>query len=179
MSKIYIGFSTTSNPGSWLIRKASGTPYSHTFVMFHSAIFNRDMVCHAAKSFVHFLNFKKFQEHTKLVEMFGIEVTAAERVQIMSYCLDKAGAKYGFTTLLGIGLSIGLSKLGIKWSNPFSDGANSYICSEMISDICNILVNNFSPESRKLFPSINAERNGMKAIRDRVKMIQEARSVNK
>lgn len=169
MSKLYIGFSTTNGLLSWLIRKASGTNFSHTFISFHSGILGGDMVCHAAHGFVHFLNYEKFKKHAKVVEIYEFDISLADRFTVMKYCLDKAGSKYGFTTLFGIAIKLLLKRFNVNVANPFADGPNSYICSEMVNDICNLL----DSESRKLF--INAEENGMKAIRDRVKKMHEVK----
>ncbi len=146
---IIIGFSTskhTWSPIPKLIRAEEGTNYSHTYARFTSQSLQRTLVYHAARSFMHFLEFKRMQEHHEIIKEYLIPISEADKKKCLQYCVDMAGTNYGALQLLGMGIArvvnAAVEKLKLplpQISNPFADGEKTEVCSEAMGHILIIL----------------------------------------
>lgn len=180
MEKIVIGFSTHKkwNLFSETIRLVDKTPYSHTYCVFHSDSLQRDLVYHAAKSFLHFLSLENFLKDNKVLYEFEVSITPEQKVALMQLCVDKAGLKYGLLAVAGVGL-VKLAKLfGKDVENPFQDGGKTYYCSELVSCILDQLglkTNPVNPEDASvswLFKMLSQESVGEHSDRVKIKVVQ-------
>jgi hypothetical protein len=131
---IIIGFSRPkkSNILSNLIMKVIGSSFSHTYLSFRSESLNRNLIYQGNKKGLHFLNKDKFTKENQIVAFFSINLPKEKYIKALQSCVDHAGDQYGFLQLIGIGLSLLLSKVGIKWKNKYYRG---FICSEIVAQV--------------------------------------------
>lgn len=152
MEQITIGFSTHRkfNLFSWAIRTVDRTPFSHVYCIFKSESLNRNLVYHAARTFLHFLSLSNFEKDNITFYTFDIKVTLEQRKNLMQLCIDKAGISYGIKSVVGIALIKLLKNFNITISNPFADDSKTYFCSELVSYLLSKLdlkTNNTDPEN--------------------------------
>lgn len=129
--QIIIGFSTTKNPLSGMIRVIEKIPYSHTYIKFYSSKFKRDIVYHASKFGIQMLGSKRFGQHVKVIEEYTLEVSEDAYENMISYCIDFAGYPYAYLQLIGM-LFVKLFRLK---KNPFGNGRTALVCNEFAADV--------------------------------------------
>ena len=142
MRKITIGFSTSRSKfaiGAIIIRIFEGTKFSHTYMEFRSDSLFRSMIYQASHGLVNFMNEQVFDKDNVIIESFEVQVTDDQYNQILAFCIDCAGVKYGKLELIGIGIARIKAKLGFAETNPFSDGPRTFVCSELMGYVLNIL----------------------------------------
>lgn len=134
MRIIKIGFSTPKkrNIISKAIKKIMKTPFSHVYICFYSESLDRYIIYQGDKRGVHFINKTNFDKYNNIVIENDIFLTNAQYVRALQSCVDYSGQQYGFFQLIGLGISLLLSKIGIIWKNKFKQG---YICSEIVAQI--------------------------------------------
>lgn len=135
MHTVTIGFSKSKKPcaiGSKLIRWYMKTPYSHVYLKFKSTSLNRTLIYEAVGSGVRFIGESKWKEHAEEVQAFDIQINNDKYLELLQYCVDNAGAEYGFMQNIGIVLA-GLFK---EKFNRFTKGMN---CSENTYNIADLL----------------------------------------
>ena len=71
---VHIGFSTTGDWLSRVIRRITGSPVSHSFVVYHSAVFGKDMVLEASGHGFRVMAWQRFDKENKLVAMYRLKV---------------------------------------------------------------------------------------------------------
>lgn len=138
MENIYIGFSRPSGwfePFSWLIRLAQWTKYSHVYIRVPSASLGRDVIYQASGLAVNFIGNERFRSKEIIVKEFPISISPESKIKILQFSVDSAGAPYGVKEVFGIAWVLLNSAIGRKVSNPFSDGNNTFVCSEFVGDI--------------------------------------------
>lgn len=120
-------FTTTSTPGSVLIRKITGEPVSHCAIRFD------DLVVHAAIGGVQVNSYEKF----------AAEHVIALRVSLSEGDIQKTapylGDRYDYGALLFLGVRYILKSIGLPTPKVnLWQSANMYICTEFVtSDILN------------------------------------------
>lgn len=137
MSTITIGFSRPKETKliSSLIMTVERTKYSHVYIRWHSTGIDRTLIYQASGLAVNFMGLDHFLDHNTIVDEFDIEVSEESRRQIIQFAVDTVGLGYGTKQILGIGiLRIG-SAFGARWKNPFRDGRQTYVCSELVAHI--------------------------------------------
>lgn len=134
---IIVGFSTHRdfNLLSWLIKTVERTKFSHAYVQWYSASADRYLIYQASGLTVNFCGMDIFYKKNIDVAQFTIPITAAEKKQIIQMAIDLAGKPYGMKDLFGIAWVRFMGLFGKKVKNPFSDGAKTYICSELAATI--------------------------------------------
>lgn len=114
--------------GSQIIRLFMNTPYSHVYLKFYSPTLDRVLIYEAVGSGVRFIGSIAWSQHAEEVASFPLQICNSSYLQLMQYCIDNAGRKYGFLQNIGVALSYVFKE---KF-NRFKEGKN---CSEVIADI--------------------------------------------
>lgn len=127
---VYIGFSTSANTVSRLIRKMMGAPYSHVYVRFPSALLQRDIIYEASGLTVQFSG----RAHGMVIKEYKLEIPEAVKVATLRWAIDHLGRPYGISQLFGFMWVLLCRKLGKKVRNPIHDGPNAYVCSELVAE---------------------------------------------
>lgn len=137
MSKFIVGFSKPKKwkLGSWLIRKAYKTDYSHVYIKMWSEKYSRYIVYQASHTLVNFMSTAIFEQEAIVIKEFQLQITDDSKTKIMQFAIDNAGKPYGFLNLLGLGIKRGCELLGLTGRNFLSDQKHSYVCSELIAQI--------------------------------------------
>jgi len=131
METLTIGFSRSRKKLaliSWLIRLYQRTPYSHTYLKFHSATLNRLLTYEAVGSGVRFIGNQQWSKEAEEIHSFTIPVKKCNYITILQYCVDHAGSDYGFMQNVGVILA----RIFRMKSNPFKKGKN---CSELVAEV--------------------------------------------
>lgn len=130
---IVIGFSTHRefNILSWFIRKVLKTDFSHVYIKWYSERLNRWLIYQASGLKVNFVGQPLFLEHNKPVAEFLISITEQQKTDMMATAIDLAGKPYGMKQLIGMGLVYLCKAFGKDIKNPFNDGSNTFVCSEL------------------------------------------------
>lgn len=149
MKTIDIGFSKSKKKlaiGSWLIRWYMRTEYSHTYLGFYSSSLDRDLKYEAVGSGVRFVGKIEWETHAQEVCKYSIDVSDKEFVEVLQYCIDNAGADYGFMQNIGIVLA-NILKLE---KNIWRRGEN---CSELVGRLLELKGYSFSKDLNLLTPA--------------------------
>jgi len=125
---VHIGFSTTGGWLSRIIRRVTGSPVSHSFVVYHSAVFGKDMVLEASGHGFRIMAWQRFDTENKLVAMYRLKVDDALLHQALGKLSDRLGDAYDTLSLFGY--------LIRKWFRlkrvPF-DSRKKLVCSEAVA----------------------------------------------
>lgn len=136
MEQIIVGFSKSTKKFawfSWLIRWIDKTEYSHVYIKFYSKSLERDIIYQASGSQVNFVGTKIFLTHNKIISEYSINIDSEIRKKMIQKAIDNSGIPYGIKEVLGLGLVRFSSIFGKKIQNPFRDGANTFVCVELIA----------------------------------------------
>jgi hypothetical protein len=131
--KIIFGFSKPKKfkPFALLIMLGYGIPYSHVYIKFHSDKYNRDLIYQASHSMVNFMGTEIFYRDNIVIEEFEIEISDNKKSEMITFAIDNVGKAYGVKQAFGMAIVRISELIGIKISNPFSDGNQTYVCSEL------------------------------------------------
>lgn len=125
---VHVGFSTTGGWLSRIIRRMTGSPVSHSFVVYHSAAFGKDMVLEASGHGFRVMAWRRFDTENKLVAMYRLQVDDAIVHEALGKLADRLGDAYDTLSLFGYLLR--------KWFRlkrvPF-DSRNKLVCSEAVA----------------------------------------------
>lgn len=133
-SIVYIGFSAPRKHkiGADLIMWWTRQNYSHGYIRFESATI-QSSVYQASHGMVHFCTKENFEKDNVVVKEYSIPVSMEKRAEILRFCMDKAGNKYGYLTLLRIFL-YDITKLRCFEKD---DDSHKEVCSELQAEILN------------------------------------------
>lgn len=136
MKKLRIGFSRpkTWMIGSALIRLFERAEFSHAYLRWSAESLQRDLVYQASHGMVHFVSGARFDEQAQTVREYEISLTDEQFNEVVKKCVDLAGVKYGLLQLAGMSLE---RLSGLR--NPFRDGDKTFVCSELVGTVLNIL----------------------------------------
>jgi len=137
MSELIIGF---SRPNRWkpfakIIQAVESTPYSHVYVKWYSPSSDRWIIYQASGSAINFEGTKHFLLHAIPIEEYSLEISDESKRKLIQYAIDNCGVAYGIKQVLGIGIVKLAAIFGIKIKNPFSDGADTQVCAELLGRI--------------------------------------------
>lgn len=138
MRTIKLGFSRPSKEYkkfpifSWIIRLFEWTPYSHIYAEFKSESLSRRLVYEASGLSVKFLGGKLFDTRVEKIYEYDLEITESEYKKTLQFAIDNAGKPYGILQIFGLGWVILGRWFGKRWKNPFSNGNQAYVCSELV-----------------------------------------------
>jgi hypothetical protein len=125
---VHIGFSTTGGWLSRIIRRVTGSPVSHSFVVYHSDTFGKDMVLEASGQGFRVMAWRRFDKENKLVAMYRLKVEDAVLRDALGKLADRLGDAYDTLSLFGYLLR--------KWFRlkrvPF-DSRRKLVCSEAVA----------------------------------------------
>lgn len=125
---VHVGFSTTGGWLSRIIRRITGSPVSHSFVVYHSAVFGKDMVLEASGHGFRIMAWQRFDKENKLVAMYRLKVSDAVLYEALGKLSDRLGDAYDTLSLFGYLLR--------KWFRlnrvPF-DSRKKLVCSEAVA----------------------------------------------
>lgn len=153
--KIYIGFSRAKSPFalfSHLIRLIDNkSPFSHVFIQWESTSLNRTLLYEARGNGVNFTNYPQFLKTAVICDLVELEVTDAQKTQLIQFCIDNCRSNYGYGQVLGIGLLKLARKMGCKsLKNPFKSGN---ICSELAAQVLEIIGKKIDMDYNLVTPS--------------------------
>lgn len=125
---VHIGFSTTGGWLSRIIRRMTGSPVSHSFVVYHSSAFGKDMVLEASGKGFRVMAWRRFDTENKLVAMYRLKADEALVREALGKLADRLGDAYDTLSLFGYLLR--------KWFRlkrvPF-DSRKKLVCSEAVA----------------------------------------------
>lgn len=139
--KITIGFSKPKAHGmlfSKLIRLFEGTEYSHVFIKMETR-YGIDVVYHASGSKVNFMNYELFTKQAIILDEFSFEIDRDTKDRILNFCFTYVGTDYGIKQIAGMAIA----RL-FKLRNPFSDGLNTMVCTEVVGHILQVITPDFN-----------------------------------
>lgn len=132
-SIVYIEFTTTAKKQwysrffSWCIRTFQKTPYSHVRLRWFSKS-GIELIYEAGGTTVRVIGGKAQPDNpVTLIKSYEVTVTPEEYRKLIRL-FDYSSVNYGFKQVIGIWLAkiFNLSK------NPFANGRNSQVCSELV-----------------------------------------------
>lgn len=132
IDKVTIGFSKPRNRllpvGSWAIRFFQQTPYSHTYVRFHSQSIDRTLIYESVGTGgVRFVGYKLWHTHAEEIKAFTLSADKINIINMLQTFVDECGTDYGYLQNIGIALA---DLFGWK-NNPWRNGKN---CSEIVAE---------------------------------------------
>ena len=118
-------------PLSSLIRVIQGTPYSHVRLHWVNSS-GVPLVYEASRSSVSFQGPLAQKNHpVDILDDYSFELDRQQYRKLVEVCMTYAGIDYGKLQLVGIGIR---DLLNLE-DNPFADGNNSLICSELVGRV--------------------------------------------
>jgi hypothetical protein len=125
------GFSQDSSLISRIIRKLTGAPCSHAFLIVAVAEFGREMVLEASAFGIRMISLERFLSRNTLVARFDFGAKLEPGLREAATWL---GETYDFGGLLGMALVLVGRWLRKKWINPLHR-AHSLFCSELVTQV--------------------------------------------
>jgi hypothetical protein len=134
--KIYVGFSDRKKwaIGSAAIKWYQGTDYSHTYIRFVDTETGKDVVFQASFGWTNLISWENFQKDNDVKFEKSFNIGKDQSLKLRNWVIDNLHKKYGYATLLGIILCDKFSICGIG-----DDDTKRFICSELVSEILDIL----------------------------------------
>ena len=132
---IKVGFSRHKGfaPLSWLIMLVENTKFSHTYIKIYSDSLNRSLIYQANNAGVWFIGEPAFLNKNIEVETYTFELSNLQKTKLLQFCVDNSGKTYGKLQLIGMAIVRFVKFLfNKKINNPFSNGTNQYVCSELV-----------------------------------------------
>lgn len=131
MKTVIVGFSTYPGAFSSLIRFVTNSKVSHAYIRIPVPEYNESMIFQASGLWVNYCNFKVFQEKSKVVEEYEIEIDEETHQYGEMLRVMEAGKPYSMKELFGLVWILIMRGFGVRVKNPFRDGSASYICVEL------------------------------------------------
>jgi len=141
---ITIGFSTTIKQSIFtkIITCAESLfsnkkiKYSHVYIQFYFKNIERHVIFQTNKHGAHFIERGVFAHHNHIYKEYHFEISDAAYTKCLQTCVDKCATPYGFLQIIGMGLSRIVNKwFNLKIKNPFGDGGNTGVCSELTAEV--------------------------------------------
>lgn len=137
MATISIGFSTPKEwmPFAALIRASEQTPYSHSYVRIPAPRIGEDLIYQASSTRVNFWGGTYFDDNEKVIKEFILEISDEAKFKLLQRAIRRLGKPYGVKQVVGMGCVIVARWFGKRIKNPFADGEDSYVCSEIVWEV--------------------------------------------
>jgi hypothetical protein len=116
-----------------LIEEIDNAPFDHAYMRCPLDKINRDLIFQSIAVGVQIVSPQQFAKLSTPVEEYSLDCTIDQFVDLMRFCIDTSGQSYGFLSVIGMGISELLSKIGIKISNPFEKIDKNLFCSALIA----------------------------------------------
>lgn len=155
MDEFIVGFSRPKGgfePFSWLIRLFTWSPFSHAYIKFYSAKYDRWLIYQASGLKVNFIGSVRFNAAEVICSEFSLPVSDDARLKTIKFAIDECGVPYGIKEIIGMCAVLVCRMFGKKIKNPLSDGNASFVCSELIAEI----LNDIMTEQDKLDPETSS-----------------------
>lgn len=134
MKTLRVGFSTHSGAFSWLIRTATSSEVSHTYLRIPVPEHSTDMIFQASGLTVNYCAKDVFEFKNNICEEYDIDVSDEQFKAAERFRITEAGKAYSMNQVYGfIAVLAARQVLDKKISNPFSDGDHSYVCVEVVA----------------------------------------------
>lgn len=122
-----IGFSTTNGLVSKIIRWATRSEASHSYVMFYVA--GKPLVIHSTQKGVNCDCYAKFVKNNKIVAEYKLLVPQEDEKQALAHAICLLDKKYDFLSIVGFAFVLLNRTFGRRVKNPFPN-RSAYHCSE-------------------------------------------------
>lgn len=131
--QIKIGFSKPKKwkAFAWLIMAGYGISYSHVFLELNAVKYERKLIYQASGGKVNFMGEDLFHEDNVVVKEYIIEIPDEKYIAMMQFAIDNSGRHYGIKQAFGMAIVRLAEIFGVKITNPFRDGVNTFVCSEL------------------------------------------------
>jgi hypothetical protein len=97
-------------------------------------------VYHAAFMNVHITPTSVFDAHNSIIEYYAINVTDEQKEKVLKLCGEYLDKPYGHLQIIGMGVARLLYLwFGVKTKNILADGPKTFVCSELMGRILQIL----------------------------------------
>lgn len=130
MNKLVIGFSKPANQFmpifSWLIRLVMRTPYSHVYIKFYEANYDRMIIFQASGTKVNFIRFESFLEKEEVVREFYLDISDESFKKLVQDAIDTLGKPYSMLQILNSLIYVVCRK------NPFDNHIIGFDCSKLV-----------------------------------------------
>ncbi len=127
--EVFLGFSTREGVVSWLIRRSTGSPASHSFLLYFSEQFDQHMVLEVqGRGFVQ-VPWRVWGDKNKLLALYRIDRSTEELDAAMSQLGQRLGDPYDTFSLIGFMLIYVVP----IWDRNDLDDKDKLICSEMVA----------------------------------------------
>jgi hypothetical protein len=135
VAKLIVGFSkpNTWKPFAWLIQKAFNIPYDHVYVNIECFQYDRNVIYQASGSSVNFMATGVFNSKNDILAEFEIDILPENKIALVQFAIDNAGKAYSLKEVFGLAIVRIAELCGKTIKNPFRDGNNTYVCSELVS----------------------------------------------
>lgn len=120
---------------AWIIQKIEHSDYSHAYTKTYSDSLERWLIYQASGLEVNFEGKQKFYEKNEAIKEYLFQVDAETKQKFLQKAVDTIGTPYGIKQLIGIGIIRFGKFIGIKLKNPFRDGRATYVCSELVGEL--------------------------------------------
>jgi hypothetical protein len=138
MRLVKVGFSRPRawfKPFSWAIRLVDWTPYSHVYVSFYSATYDRRLVYQASSVMVNFFGPEAWAEEAVVVREFDLEISDEAYRRFMQFAIDNAGLPYDLASVFGLAWVKLMAVFGKKVGNPLGNRKGAFFCSKLVASI--------------------------------------------
>ena len=125
---VKVGFSSGNRMLSYLIKWATKSKTSHTFLYLSDSFLGTDMVLQATIGGFNLVTYQKFAKSHNIIKLIDLQYPIDEGLKQASLWL---GERYDYTGLFGSAFVLIGRWFKRKWTNPWND-SNAMFCSEAI-----------------------------------------------
>jgi len=146
----------TWKPISWIIMLIERSRFSHCAIAYGD--YDNKLVAHSTGHKVNLQTIEIFTDHYKIVETVIVDIKGKD---FLRNIMKHMGKEYGYGTLIGIAIQRFLGLFGLKIKNPFGDGDDTFVCSELVIHMLQC--------ASEEYDMLSAERDGPKKIYEVIK----------
>jgi len=147
--EIEIIFSKSKTIGSFALRKYMNTKFSHVLLKLNYASLDREVIYEASNVGVRCMKLQNWETHNQIIDRFPITLSPDRKKELIKYCIDHLGIKYGFLSIPAI-LFHDLIQKNIGLGD---DGERRMICSEFLYLAVKDIIGEINEDSDFIKPS--------------------------
>ncbi len=135
--RLIIGFSKAKSKlaiGSKVIQLVEKRNFSHVYMRYNHPLSKVELVTQASHGMVHQTSFELFKEANTVVEEYEFNIDTEKVKPFLEFIHKNLGKSYSRTQLVWIGIK---KIVGVEVNIHNED--SSYICSELIARICEVI----------------------------------------
>jgi hypothetical protein len=134
MKTIRVGFSTHTGAFSWLIRTATASKVSHTYLRIPVPEYNTSMIFQASGLTVNYCAAEVFDLKNHIYEEYEVDVSDEQYEVGEKFRVTEAGKSYSMKQVCGFATVLAARQLlNKRIPNPYSNGNHSYVCVEVVT----------------------------------------------